>query len=224
MKLAAKCRPDRHLFSAVNKAGIEGLEIYLFEQIIRKPAEIIKLCGDFPFDYAVHAPNDCFSPQAVRAIAAGIGAKNCVFHNMFWEDEWKEIIREFENSGVKICVENILGVHEPLKFERRYKTGRCLDLEHLQMECLGIYEEEFIPWISQASHIHLTGYSAGSSLWHTHIHYDKSHGAYMLDLIARSGYAGLVVSEARVSTQTEDEFAALAEFFKNYKNYLPAKQ
>ncbi len=218
--LAAKCRPDEQLFEHVAQAGIKGLELYLSGPIIQRPKEILRLCAKYQFQYAVHAPNDRHAPKLVRDIAAGVGAKVCVFHDIFWEDEWRETIAAFENSGVKICVENILGIHEPCKFERRFQTGRCLDLEHLQMECGGVYEEEFVPWIKQASHIHLTAYSAGSSLWHTHLHFDPHHSAYLLSLIDKSGYSGLVVSEARVSTQNAEDFCALADFFNTREKYL----
>lgn len=220
MILAAKCRPNPILFDQVAQAGITGMELYLSAQIIEHPKEIARLCAKFPFKYAVHAPNDCHSPKTVRDIALAVGAKVCVYHDIFWEDEWRETIAAFENSGVKICVENILDIHEPAKFERRYQTGRCLDLEHLQMECGGVYEEEFVPWIKKAHHIHLTGYSAGSSLWHTHLHFDPHHSAYMLSLIEKTGYEGLVVSEARVTTQTAEDFRDLAEFFNNREQFL----
>ncbi|MDD4004601.1 MAG: TIM barrel protein [Elusimicrobiaceae bacterium] len=218
--LAAKCRPNALLFDRVAQAGINGMELYLSSSIIERPKEIVRLCSRFSFKYAVHAPNDCHAPKTVRDIAAAIGAPVCVYHDIFWEDEWRETIAAFEGSGVKICVENIMGIHEPAKFERRYQTGRCLDLEHLQMECGGVYEDEFIPWIRQASHIHLTGYSAGSSLWHTHLHFDPHHSAYLLSLIEKAGYSGLVVSEARVATQSEQDFRDLADFFNNREQFL----
>ena len=94
-------------------------------------------------------------------------------------------------------------------------SGMCLDLEHLQMECNGVYAEEFIRVIAQASHIHMTGYAFGSNRWHTQMHHSPEHAAYLLRLIAKSGYKGMVVSEARMSQQTYDEFKKLKEFFES---------
>ena len=68
---------------------------------------------------------------------------------------------------------------------RRYGFKRCLDLEHLQMQCAGVYEEEFLPVIRQASHIHMTGYFYGSDLWHTHIHQSPSTLFIFLNLLKR---------------------------------------
>ena len=96
--------------------------------------------------------------------------------------------------------------------------GRCLDMEHLQIECAGVYEEEFIPVIKQASHIHLTGYASGTGLWHTHIHHSPEHGLYMLNLLKKTGYSGFVVSEAKKSLQTYAEFEKLNDFYRKWRN------
>lgn len=81
----------------------------------------------------------------------------------------------------------------------------------------GVYEEEFLPVIRDASHIHLTGYIFGSKLWHTHLHHSPEHSLYMLDLIKRCRYSGFVVSEARASLQTYAEFKKLNDFFFKWK-------
>jgi len=85
---------------------------------------------------------------------------------------------------------------------RRLGFGRCLDLEHLQLECGGIFEEEFVRPLKQASHVHLTGYIYGSHLWHTHIHHSPQQSLYILNLLKKVRYSGFVVSEARLSFQT----------------------
>jgi hypothetical protein len=147
-----------------------------------------------------------------------IGAEIVIFHNIYWDDEWDNIVRVFRNIKTKLCVENIYTVYESSKFQRRYSLGSCLDLEHLQIECAGVYEEEFIRFIKQASHIHLTGYSYGSKLWHTHLHHSLKHSLYMLNLLKKAEYSGLVVSEAKISLQTYDEFKKLKKFFYGWQN------
>ena len=84
----------------------------------------------------------------------------------------------------------------------------------MQLECSGVFEEGFSQSFKQASHVHLTGYVYGSELWHTHIHHSPEHGLYMLNLLDEAGYKGFVVSEAKRSLQTYEEFKKLNDFFK----------
>jgi sugar phosphate isomerase/epimerase len=215
--LAAKCAPNEKILSDIKKSGIEAVELYLQNEKLNNIDEIIKICKSFSFKYFVHSPNDGYNPQKLAEFVKKINAKIVVFHNIYWEDEWENIVKTFKDVKTKLCVENISTVHEPLKLMRRYGFGRCLDLEHLQMECAGVFEEMFIPIIKDSSHIHLTGYVFGSDLWHTHIHYSPEHNKYMLDLIKKSGFSGFVVSEAKNSLQTYEEFKKLYEFYNMWK-------
>lgn len=210
--IAAKCAPQDNILSDVERAGLEAVELYFSEKILDDLKKVISVCKNYPFKYAVHAPNDGYNPYNLAELVETIGAEIVVFHNIYWEDEWKNIVKAFKNIKAKLCIENTHSVHEPLKFIRRYGFGRCLDLEHLQMQCAGVYEEEFIPAIKQASHIHLTGYTYGSKLWHTHIHHSPEHSLYLLNLLRKACYSGLVVSEAKISLQTYEEFKKLSDF------------
>ncbi len=215
--IAAKCAPRRELLQSVEASGIEAVELYLSGELTADPGAIGKACRGFPFRYALHAPKDEFAPGKLASLAADLGAEVVVFHDILWESEWEAVAAAFKNVKAKVCIENISDVDEPLKFMRRYGFGRCLDLEHIQMQCAGVYEEEFAALIRQASHIHLTGYKYGSRNWHTHIHKDQRHGMYFLKLIKSCGYSGMVVSEARTSLQTAGEFKKLKIFFDKFK-------
>lgn len=207
--IAAKCAPEEKILSDIVKADLKATELYLSKAVMRDLGAIIKICKSFPLKYAVHAPNDCYNPKELAELASAIGAEIVVFHNIYWDNEWEEIIGNFKGVKTKLCLENTYSVHEPLKFIRRYGLGRCLDLEHLQMECAGVYEEEFKKCINQSDHIHLTGYIYGSRLWHSHIHHSKEHALYILNLVKEAGYSGLIVSEAKLSLQTYEDFKKL---------------
>jgi hypothetical protein len=140
-----------------------------------------------------------------------------VVHDIYWDDEWQELSRVFKKSKTRVCVENIATVHEASKCVRRFGFSRCIDIEHIQMECLGMFEEEFLGIFKQAHHIHLTSYRVGSELWHTHLHQDPVQSSYFLNLLKQAGYRGMVVSEARVSLQTLDEFRKLKSFFSSWQ-------
>ena len=71
--------------------------------------------------------------------------------------------------------------------------------------------------MKSASHIHMTGYIFGSELWHTHIHHSPKHSLYLLELLRKSGYSGFVVSEARTSFQTYQEFRELNKFYQDWE-------
>lgn len=216
--IAAKCAPERKILSDIKGAGLEAVELYLSQEIMSDSQGIVKLCRDFAFRYALHAPNDHYNPGNLAELANAIRAEVVVFHNIYWEEEWEEIIRAFKENKAKLCLENTYSVHEPLKFMRRYGLARCLDLEHLQMECGGVYEEEFIRVLKKTSHIHMTGYVWGRQLWHTHIHRSQAHSQYLLDLLKQAGYRGFVVSEAKESLQRDAEFKKLYDFFRRWKD------
>jgi len=217
MILAAKCAPEEEVLFDVCKSGIKAVELYLSKELLGGVSYISRLCKKYPLRYAVHAPNDGFALDELAELTKNINAEIVVFHNNYWEDEWVGIVGRFKDLSARLCIENIHSVHEPVKFMKRYDMGRCLDIEHLQIQCAGVYEEAFIPIIKEASHIHLSGYRHGSSLWHTHIHHSPEHGMYMLGLLKKTNYNGFVVSEAKVSLQTYAEFKKLRQFYESWK-------
>ncbi len=216
--LAAKCAPDEEILANIEKSGISAVEIYTDSGWLQKIDKIKHIPKKFPFRYAVHAPNDCYEPEILAEFVNETKAEVLVFHDIYWDDEWDNIANIFKETTVQICIENTHSTLEPLKFMRRYGFGICLDLEHLQQQCAGIFEKASLPFIRQVSHVHLTGYSFGSNQWHTHIHHSPEHGFYLLDLLRKAGYSGFVVSEATPSFQTLSEFKKLFKFFKEWEN------
>ncbi len=215
MIIAAKCAPKEKILKDIEKAGLSAVELYTSSSYLCKLEDIKRICKRLPFRYAIHAPNDGYEPELLSELADAINAEVVVFHDIYWGDEWGHITEVFKTSKAKICIENTHSVHEPLKLMRRYGFKRCLDLEHLQMQCAGVYEEEFLPVIRQASHIHMTGYFYGSDFWHTHIHQSSERSIYFFNLLKKADYSGFVVSEARTSLQTYEEFKRLNDFFVN---------
>ena len=220
MTVAAKCAPDEEFLVNVERAGISAVELYTNLNYLHNLSEVKKTCQKFSFRYALHAPDDCFEPHLMVELAEELGAEVVVFHDIFWDDEWEQIASVFTDVRTKVCIENTHSVHEPLKLMRRYGFKRCLDLEHLQMQCAGVFEEAFMPVIRNAAHIHLTGYFYGSDLWHTHIHQSPKHSEYFLNLLGNAGYSGFVVSEAKTSLQTYGEFKKLKDFFNIWESKL----
>ena len=220
MILAIKTAPNKTTLENARRAGLEAVELYLSRAILKNLPEIIAICRDFSFRYALHAPDDEYDPGKLHELACAVNSGVVVFHNIYWEDEWERIVKAFGSSPVKLCIENTHSVHEPVKFMRRYGMGRCVDLEHLQMECGGVYEEGFLPLFRQACHIHMTGYRPGRPLWHTHLYRSARHNQFLLRLIAQAGYRGLVVSEADLPFQTYDEFCKVKDFFLKFQKSM----
>lgn len=215
---AAKCAPEAALLSAVQKSGLPAVELYLNAHWLDRVSEIVALTQKFPLRYALHAPADTFRPQELAELASGLQAEIVVFHDILWDDEWEVVRDTFATLSTRVCVENIATVHQPLKFMRRFGMGCCLDLEHLQMEVGGVFEEEFLRVMETAWHVHLTGYSSGTDLWHSHIHHAPGHSTDLLNLLKKANYTGMVVSEARVCYQTLEEFSNLAAFVREWAN------
>lgn len=214
--IAPKCEPKKELLNNVKEAGFEAVELYLCDEMLNRLDEIIRLCKNIHLHYAVHAPGDGYQPDKLAELVKAIAAEAVVFHDIYWDDEWTNIIDIFKNIDTKLYVENTYSVHQPVKFMRRYRLGRCLDLEHLQMECAGVYEEELLRVAKEASYIHLTGYIYGSQLWHTHIHHSPEHNLGILSLLRKAGYRGLVISEAKRSLQTYAEFKGLSKLHQRW--------
>ena len=214
----AKCAPDPGILSAIRDVGIHAVELYTNAYWLDKVSEVITLCRRLPFRYAIHAPVDAFQPAELAELAAGINAETVVFHDILWDDEWNLVSRAFTGTQAKLCMENVATIHGPIKFMRRYNMGCCLDLEHLQLEVGGVFDEEFLRVIKMACHVHMSGYSFGSGLWHTHIHQSPEHCIYLLNLLKEAGYKGMVISEARVRYQTREEFSRLSSFISKWEN------
>lgn len=105
--------------SIVN-SGIKAVEFYTSLKILKNVAAVINICKKFDLIYNLHAPNDGHCPNALVELSSAINAGFIVFHDIYWEDEWEEIINCFGNSKSILCVENVSTVLEPLKFMRRY--------------------------------------------------------------------------------------------------------
>lgn len=214
--IGTKCAPKESIFLDIKNAGISVVELYLTNKILEEFEKIVDLCGSFPFKYSVHAPTDSLDFYTLGSLVEAIGAEIVVFHNIYWEHEWENIIEVFKKIRAKICIENISSIHETIKFKMRYGMGICLDLEHLQLECSGLYEEEFIKIIKNSTHIHMSGYCYGSQLWHTHIHYSPENSIKLLNLLKEANYSGFVISEARLLLQNFNEFKRLNDFYTNW--------
>ncbi len=216
--IAAKCAPVEEVLRNIEEAGITAVELYTSSAWLNQLSTVVETRNKCSLKYAIHAPNDCFEADLLSELVRAIKAEIVVFHDIFWSDEWKYIYEIFKNSNVKVCIENLSSIHQPLKYMRRYGFKRCLDIEHLQLECAGFITDELNPVVQQSSHIHLTGYKFGTNLWHTHIHCSPEHNMHILDFLKNAGFSGYVVSEASVAYQTLSEFKKLHDFFKNWED------
>lgn len=216
--VAAKCAPEESLLDAIVDAGLTATEIYTDNFSLKDIDKIVKICKKYPLRYALHAPANGYEPDSLVLLVEQIKAEVVIFHNIYWEDEWKYIMEKFQPLKCKPCMENIYSAVEAVKYMRRFGIGRCLDMEHLIMEVNGIFEEPFIGLIKESSHIHMTGYTFGSKAWHTPIHRASEQSVYLLNLLKKAGYSGLVVSEAQRHYQTKEEFKALREFFQRWEH------
>lgn len=215
--ITAKCIPEDAILENIEKAGLTAVELYTNVNWLQKINKIKQSCKKFSFRYAIHAPNDGYEPDLLVELVNEIDAEVVVFHDIYWEEEWEYIFKIFKDCKAKLCIENVSSVQEQLKLMRRFGFKRCLDIEHVQIECAGVLEEEYKSAMGQSSHIHLTGYYYGSNLWHSHIHHSPEHNLHLLNLLENAGYSGLVVSEAKASYQTLPEFKMLNKFYHKWK-------
>ncbi len=214
--IAAKCAPEEEILVDIEKAGLTAVELYINHKWLHDIDKIKQICKKFSFCYAVHAPVEGYEPDILAELVDDIKAEVVVFHDIYWNDEWEYIVKVFKEINTKLCIENTSSVHEPLKLMRKFGLKRCLDLEHLQMQCAGVFEDAFVSIMRQSSHVHLTGYFFGSDLWHSHIHHSPEQSIYLLNLLKDAEYSGIVVSEARESYQTLPEFNMLNKFYKKW--------
>jgi len=212
--IAAKCAPEEEILTNIEKADITAVELFTNLNHLNNSKNVKQVCKKFPFRYAVHAPNEGFEINLLAELVNMLEAEIVVFHNIYWEDEWEHIVRVFKGTNATLCVENVISTLEHLRLMRRFGLEFCLDLEHLQMQAAGVYEEGFLTVMSQASHIHMSGYSFGTNNWHTPIHYAPDHCSYLIKLLKKANYSGVIVSEASVSYQTPDEFLKLIQFIR----------
>lgn len=218
IQLAAKSVPTHNTFSILEYVGIKAVEIYI-DEIQLSRSDIIDICHDFNFDYAVHAPNDIYAPEKTFNLAKSIKAKLVVTHDIYWEDEWPEIIQHSTESDIPLVIENVDGTFTFQKILRRYNLNRCLDFEHLIYQMGGFTPNIFANIIADTVHVHLTGYEHGNGKHHTHFHEAAKQSMEILRFLTNCGYNGMVVSEALPEYQTREKFQKLVDFYMECENY-----
>lgn len=218
MTIAVKCAPKESILDLVADSGIGAVELYTNESWLKKVDVVGRTCARYSLRYAIHAPTDGYQAVNLVSLVEQLSPEIVIFHNIYWEDEWEYLVKNLMPLGCKLCIENVLSVIDTLKYMRRFGLSRCLDLEHLILETSGIFEEPLFGLIKQSAHVHITGYVHGGNSWHTHLHHAPAQSSYLLDLLKKAGYSGLVVSEARTPYQTGEEFRALQEYFEEWKD------
>src|SRR3989338_2891275 len=116
--LAIKCAPVPDILANVVNAGITGVELYTNLKWLENIQGTIKTCQDFPLRYMVNSPPNDYSPCIVE-LAQAINAELVVFHDVFWEDEWSGIKKDFNGTNIQVCVENVSSSIEVVKIMRR---------------------------------------------------------------------------------------------------------
>jgi len=216
IQLAAKSAPTHDTFSILEDVGIKAVEVYT-DEIQLSRSEIIDICHDFNFDYVVHAPNDIYAPEKIFNLAKSIKAKLVVTHDIYWEDEWPEIMQHSTESGIPLVIENVDGAFTFQKVLRRYNLKRCLDFEHIIYQMGGFAPDVLSNVITDTVHVHLTGYEHGNGKHHTHFYESAKQSMEILRLLNDCGYNGMVVSEALPEYQTRERFQKLVEFYMGFE-------
>ena len=218
LQLAAKSIPAYDIFSVLEDVGIKAVEVYTDVLQLNRP-DIIDICHDFNFDYAVHAPNDVYAPEKIFNLAKSIKAKLVVTHDIYWEDEWPEFIQSSMNSGIPIVIENVDGTSTFQKILRRYNLNRCLDFEHLIYQMGGFTPNIFANIIADTVHVHLTGYEHGNGKHHTHFYEAAKQSMEILGFLKNYEYNGMIVSEALPEYQTKEHFEKLVDFYTGLEDH-----
>lgn len=212
LQLAAKSVPTYDIFSILEDVGIKAVEVYTDTFQLNR-ADIIDVCHDFNFDYVIHAPNDIYAPMKTFNLAKSIKAKLVVTHDIYWEDEWPEIIQYSTDSGIPIVIENVDGAFTFQKILRRYQLKRCLDFEHIIYQMGGFSPDVLSITINDTVHAHMTGYEHGNGKHHTHFFEAAKQSIEIIKLLVNCGYNGMVVSEALPEYQTREQFQKLVDFY-----------
>ncbi|MBU4501968.1 MAG: sugar phosphate isomerase/epimerase [Nanoarchaeota archaeon] len=219
LQLAVKCLPSYETFRIIEDVDINAVEIYMDSAHLEKQ-EIVTICRDFNFEYAIHAPNDVFAIEETFKFARSINAKLVVTHDLFWEDEWLGIVKISKDSGIPLAIENVDGMLLFQKVIRRYRVKRCIDFEHLILQTNGLSPAIFTLLkgpLSDTIHVHLTGYERGSRKHHTHFYDAPEQTKTILSFLVDSDYNGMVVSEAMVEYQTKEHFKKLKDFYDKFE-------
>lgn len=225
LQLAVKCLPSYKMFRIIEDVGINAVEVYIDADHLKKQ-EVVHICKNFNFEYALHAPNDTFAVEDVFKLAKLINAKLVVTHDLFWEDEWSSIIKTANSSGIPLAIENVDGMYSFQKVIRRYGAKRCLDFEHLIFQTGMLSPTIFALLkraISETIHVHLTGYESGNGKYHTHFYEAPEQTKNILNFLVNSGYNGMVVSEAMVEYQTKEHFKKLKAFYDKIEHQKKIK-
>jgi sugar phosphate isomerase/epimerase len=215
LKLATKFAPSPDALEAAHRAGFRHAEVWLDAAVLAEAPAVARLAREYPFGYALHAPNRSdLDPPALASLAAlyrDLGCRCLVVHQPVY-DRYHDALLRLE-PGLRPAVENHdLSPEGFLDWADR-NPGLALDVEHLWKFTLGdaplgdLLAElrRFLGrFAGKLRHVHLPGYWPGFDT-HRPMYCSREMVFPVLSLLTEAGFGGLVVSEASPEYQNEPE-------------------
>src|SRR4051812_14092345 len=65
LKVATKCAPEAVGLEQAHRAGFRAVELWLGAGMLADYRKMADVCGDYPFEYVLHFPNEMPLPDAV---------------------------------------------------------------------------------------------------------------------------------------------------------------
>jgi hypothetical protein len=209
--LATKFAPSPHTFEAARQAGFRRAELWTDAGLLAHWKDVAPLARRYPFEYAIHFPNQRDLPAEVADHAAALyralGARALVLHQPQYERHGPALVEQCPD--IRLAVENGALTVDQFAAWALHNPGLALDVEHLWKftlpeaslgRILTEVEAFLTRFAGKLHHVHLPGYLPGQAE-HRPMYCSRDLVRGVWDLLERFKFDGLVVSEVAVEFQ-----------------------
>ena len=213
LKFATKLAPESDKCDRAHAAGFHHAEIWLNQDWLSRPTELLELTHRTPLRHVPHFPNHGTLTDAQLATAVSlceaVGSDVMVIHKPMLRSYGRRLLSL--NPSLALAVENGRQRGEQFRHWAEDHEWLTLDIEHVWKFTLcdgdfGSLLETVDAFLDrhgdQIRHVHLPGYVPGRPE-HCPAYHNPALAQAIWSRLADFGYEGFVVSEANVEFQTD---------------------
>jgi len=230
--IGTKFAPGNQAMAIAWKAGFRRAELWTDAKVLARWQEILKLAKSFPFDFAIHFPNQLDQSTETLdhtiALYRGLNARALIIHQPHLHRHGQALLDRY--PSLNLAVENHKLSLEGFHHWAESNPGLTLDIEHLwkytlddaPLDVLLSHLKTFLArHVAKLHHIHMPGYLPGQPE-HRPFYCSRDMVLDVFDLLATFEFSGLIVSEVNEEFQNPFDLQMDVLLFESWKACRPS--